>query len=86
MGYSIYFNRRIKKLLERLDKSQKERIRTRLLSLSKDPFIGDVKKVEGRENVYRVRIGDYRVLYLLDRKEKEIYVVKIDNRSRVYRK
>ena len=33
-----------------------------------------------------VRIGDYRVLYLLDRKEKEIYVVKIDKRSRVYRK
>ncbi|MHC1595632.1 MAG: type II toxin-antitoxin system RelE family toxin [Candidatus Syntropharchaeales archaeon] len=86
MGYSIYFNRRIKKFLEKLDKSQKERIRTRLLSLSKDPFIGDVKKVEGRENVYRVRIGDYRVLYLLDRKEKEIYVVKIDKRSRVYRK
>jgi len=86
MGYSIYFNRRIKKFLEKLDKSQKERIRTRLLSLSNDPFIGDVKKVEGRENVYRVRIGDYRVLYILDRKEKEIYVVKIDKRSRVYRK
>lgn len=85
MGYSIYFNRRIKKFLEKLDKSQKERIRTRLLSLSNDPFIGDVKKVEGRENVYRVRIGDYRVLYILDRKEKEIYVVKIDKRSRVYR-
>lgn len=86
MGYSIYFNRGIKKFLEKLDKSQKERIRTRLLSLSNDPFIGDVKKVEGRENVYRVRIGDYRVLYILDRKEKEIYVVKIDKRSRVYRK
>ncbi|HEC56971.1 MAG TPA: type II toxin-antitoxin system RelE/ParE family toxin [Candidatus Syntrophoarchaeum butanivorans] len=86
MEYSIYFNRDVKKFLERLDRLQKERIKTKLLSLSRDPFIGDVKKVQGRENVYRVRIGDFRVLYLVNHEEKEIYVVKIDKRSRVYRK
>ncbi|RJS70343.1 hypothetical protein CW714_07485 [Methanophagales archaeon] len=33
---------------------------------------------QGRENVCRVRIGDFRVLYLVNHEEKEIYVVKID--------
>ena len=72
MGYSIYFNRRIKKFLEKLDKSQKERIRTRLLSLSNDPFIGDVKKVEGRENVYRVRIGEQGAIHFRSQRERDL--------------
>lgn len=86
MSYSIYFNNIIRKFIEGLDESHKERIKEKLLSLSENPFPGDVKKVKGKENVYRLRIGEYRVLYILNRKEKEIYVVKIDKRSRVYRK
>ena len=86
MKYSIYFKKSTKKFLDRLDKIQKKRIKERLLILSDNPFPENVKTVVGMENVLRLRIGDFRLLYILDRKEKEIYVVKIDKRSRVYRK
>ncbi|HJH29626.1 MAG TPA: type II toxin-antitoxin system RelE/ParE family toxin [Methanosarcinaceae archaeon] len=86
MKYSIYFKKGTKKFLDRLDKIQKKRIKERLLILSDNPFPENVKTVVGMENVLRLRIGDFRLLYILDRNEKEIYVVKIDKRSRVYRK
>ena len=86
MKYSIYFKKDTKKFLDRLDKIQKKRIKERLLILSDNPFPENVKTVVGMENVLRLRIGDFRLLYILDRNEKEIYIVKIDKRSRVYRK
>ncbi|MFA4936632.1 MAG: type II toxin-antitoxin system RelE/ParE family toxin [Candidatus Methanoperedens sp.] len=84
MAYSISFDKNVKKFLSELNQSQKERIRDKLLSFIENPFSGDIKKIKGREDVFRLRIGDYRVLYILDNKEKSICIVKIDKRSRIY--
>lgn len=85
MAYSIFFNKKVKKFISELNQSQRDRIKGKLLSFAKNPFTGDIKKVKGKEDVFRLRIGDDRVLYILDNKEKSIYVVKIDKRSRIYR-
>jgi len=41
--------------------------------------------IEGyKEKLYRVRVGDYRILYEVDKNKNSIGIVKIDHRSRVY--
>ncbi len=85
MAYSIFFNKKGKKFISGLNQSQRDRIKKKLLSFSENPFTGDIKKVKGKEDVFRLRIGDYRVLYILDNKEKSIYIAKIDKRGRIYR-
>ena len=55
------------------------------LSFSKNPFEGDIKKVKGKKDVFRLRIGDFIILYILDDKEKSLYIVKIDYRKTAYR-
>ncbi len=85
MAYSLLFNKNVKKFISELNQSQKDRIRDKLLAFAENPFTGDIKKVKEKENVFRLRIGKLRVLYILDTEEKSIYIVKIDKRGRVYR-
>ncbi len=85
MAYSLLFNKNVKKFISELNQSQKDRIRDKLLAFAENPFTGDIKKVKEKENVFRLRIGKLRILYILDTEEKSIYIVKIDKRGRVYR-
>jgi len=53
--------------------------------LSVDPFPSDAKRVVGRkEKVFRVRVGDYRILYVVFYGEKEILISDIEKRGGVY--
>jgi len=54
--------------------------------LSENPFPKGCIKLSGVENVYRLRVGDYRVLYELLPGKGAILVVKIDHRRRVYKR
>lgn len=59
--------------------------RTRLLkaieNLSLNPFFGDIQKMEGEENVWRRRIGSYRIKYEILFKERIIYVFLVERRT-----
>ena len=59
----IEFGTRALKFLSKLEKVSKERIFKRIKELCEDPFPSDVKKLKGEKDVYRIRIGDFRVLY-----------------------
>jgi len=85
MGYSLFFHKKVKKFISELDHSQKDRVKEKLVSFAENPFVGDIKKVKGKKDVFRLRIGDFRILYILDDKEKSIYIVKIDYRKTAYR-
>ena len=45
----------------------------------------DIKKIKGEENIYRVRIGKYRLIYFVDKSNKRIHVLKIETREKAYR-
>jgi mRNA interferase RelE/StbE len=55
-----------------------------LLSLKGNPFPHNLKKLRGREG-YRIRVEDYRILYLIDESAKNIEVVSVAHRKEVYR-
>ena len=83
--YRVKVNKAIEKFLKRIPKDNAERIRNKILSL-KDPFAAKPRKVRGEEDTYRVRVGDYRILFFIDFEQKIVFVSKVDKRSRVYKR
>jgi mRNA interferase RelE/StbE len=62
-----------------------DRIRTAIDSLAGDPRPRGAVKLAGR-NDYRIRVGDYRVIYAVDDEERLIIVARIAHRREVYRR
>ena len=49
-----------------------------------DPFSQPYEKVKGRKDLYKIRVGDYRVIYRVDKKNRVVSVHLVDKRERVY--
>ncbi len=84
MTYTVIIKRSAEKELDTLPKGVQERVLARLLALEENPRPPGVKKLQGQES-YRLRAGDYRVLYMVDDKSKKVLVLAIGNRREVYR-
>jgi mRNA interferase RelE/StbE len=82
----IEFGTKALKFLSKLDRDGKERVFKRIKELGNDPFPSDVKKIKGEKDVYRIRIGAFRVLYKIISKNDTILIFRVDKRSRVYRR
>nr|QNO48043.1 hypothetical protein LNJNAIJJ_00005 [Methanosarcinales archaeon ANME-2c ERB4] len=83
--FDIKYSRQAIKFIKSLDKIHVSRIFKKLEKLKQDPILHDSKIVGGySEKLYRVRVGDYRILYDIDYNGNLIGVIKIDKRSRVY--
>ena len=46
----------------------------------------DVKKIRDSEDMYRIRIGGYRIIYIFEKKNKNIHILKFDTREKIYKK
>ncbi|MDO8381115.1 type II toxin-antitoxin system RelE/ParE family toxin [Phenylobacterium sp.] len=85
MTYRLTITRDAVKALGAIQKRDRARIYERLDQLAADPFsTSGVKKLKGQDN-YRLRVGDYRVLYLVEDAELLIVVVDVGHRREVYR-
>jgi len=82
--FEIFLSRQTKKFLEKLDEASRNRIEERLRLLADNPFALPYKKIRGRGNTYRIRTGDYRVIYAV--RGHEVRILKIDRRGRVYKR
>ena len=85
--YRVDFTKSASKELKRLPDHIQRRIRTALLALAADPFseILKMKKIKGQESVYRIRLGDYRVVYDVQSALLLVLVIRVGHRSDVYR-
>lgn len=73
------------KFLKGESKDAIKRILKKIDDLKADPLPKDCIKIHGfKEKLYRVRVGDYRILYEMDLESQRLGIVKIDKRSRVY--
>jgi len=84
MTYQVILQRPAEKELDALEKSVHKRIAARLLVLEEDPRPAGVKKLQGQES-YRLRVGDYRILYTIDDKTKKVFIQAVGHRREVYR-
>ena len=85
MDFDIHLSKRTEKFLKTCNDELYNRILQKLKKLESDPFPHDVKRVFGqKENTFRVRVGDYRLLYVVFLDDNVILVVNIDKRPRAY--
>lgn len=84
-SYSISFKNSIEKDLRKIPKELLPHIFEHLENLSTDPLPHDVQKLAGAELLYRVRAGDYRIIYQVMHESREVIVYYIRHRSIAYR-
>ncbi len=82
--YSLAYDRRIEKDLRRIPAQQRRFILHRIEQLSVDPRRPQVEKLTGVAG-YRLRVGDYRVLFTIDDRSKRLIVYRILHRREAYR-
>ena len=81
----ILFVKSAEKEILNLNKTLGQRIFQKIGLLANDPYGQNSQKLEGNKG-YRIRIGDYRVVYAIDKENKTILIIKIGHRREIYRK
>lgn len=83
--YKIFFRRSVLKDLVKISKQELQRIIKRIEKLAHDPRPLGCEKISGQDR-FRIRQGNYRIIYSIQDDELTIWVVKISHRRDVYRK
>ncbi len=81
--FKVKLHRRVIKFLQKLNENDRKRIFSAIEKLE-DPFSQPYEKVKGRKDLYKIRVGDYRVIYRVDKENKIVSVHLVDKRERVY--
>ncbi len=87
MAYTVRFRPAAAREFDKLPRNVQQRLAPVINGLEEDPRPSGCKKLTETGGIYRIRVGDFRVLYEVDddRKVLEVMVVKIGNRADVYR-
>ncbi len=85
MNYSLFISRKAQKELARLPIRLYECVVAAIRELAENPRPSGCRKLSGREG-WRIRIGDYRVIYQIDDKQNKITVRHVGHRREIYRK
>ncbi|MCD6275705.1 MAG: type II toxin-antitoxin system RelE/ParE family toxin [Thermoplasmata archaeon] len=85
MGYLIKLKRSVEKEILKLPRDVIKRIVRAIDELENDPYPRDSKKIRGTERTYRLRVGNYRIIYQVDEERKEIIIYHVRHRKSVYK-
>ena len=84
-SYKVEFTKSAKKALDRIPNTVRNQLTVKIYSLKDNPRPDGCKKLKGEEDLYRIRVGDYRVVYLIQDGKLIVVVVKVGHRRDVYR-
>lgn len=84
-AYEVVFKKSAAKELQALPQKIQQKIldAVRLLSLNPYTELLQIKKMKGADSLYRVRIQDYRVIYLIENQKIKVTIIKIGHRKEV---
>ncbi len=85
MRYTVQLRPSAFKSFKNLPRKEQIRIAAAIESLAEDPRPAGVKKLAAEEDIWRIRIGQYRVIYQIEQGKLLILVLKIRHRKEVYR-
>lgn len=80
----IFITKKAQKELDKIPDSIAKNIARHIILLSQNPYPKNSKKLQGKEN-YRLRIGSFRAIYTIDKRRKEITILRIADRKTIYR-
>jgi mRNA interferase RelE/StbE len=84
MSYRIIIPKSVQKQLNKFLQKQRQRIIESIKFLADVPRPDGVKKLKGYEQTYRIRVGDYRVIYKIEDQEMIILVLSVVHRKDAY--
>lgn len=84
MAYEIIIKPTAQKDLDKLPDKEVVKIAKRFLQLQENPRPVGIQKLTDQEG-YRIRIGDYRVLFEIEDEEKKVFIYRIKHRKEAYR-
>ncbi len=85
MAYSVALAPAADRQFRKLPTLVQQRLKRHIDSLASAPRPAGTLKMHGEPDLYRIRVGDYRIVYYVWDREREVLVVKIRNRREVYR-
>jgi mRNA interferase RelE/StbE len=83
--YAVTFARSARKELEALAPALVARVMGRIERLAVEPRPGGARKLQGEQDLWRIRVGDYRVVFSVDDRQRVVDVVRVRHRRDVYR-
>ena len=83
VSYEVRIVRSAEKELDRLSEAVYARLIRKIMALEDNPRPHRVRKLSDREE-YRLRVGDYRILYIIDDKNRAVTVFAVGHRREVY--
>ncbi len=83
--YEILLTRAAERSLAALPRATLRRVDTRIRGLAEAPRPPGVKKLQGLEDLYRIREGDYRILYRIEDERLIVLIVDVGHRRDIYR-
>ena len=86
MTYEIIITKSIQKQLDNLPNNIQERVYDKISQLAEEPRPDGVVKLKGYDNEYRIRIGDYRLVYEIRDDQLIVLLVQCKHRRDVYKK
>lgn len=82
MSYKIVIDKPALKFLNKQNSNQKDRI---LKAIQNLPDIGDVKPMAGHTNLFRLRVGEFRILYTIENDVLIVRILNVGNRGDIYK-
>ncbi len=82
--YEVYIEKAAENDLKRLPTNTFHRIIPQIRTLAENPRPSGCRKLTGSKNDWRIRIGDYRVLYEIDEKTKAVRIMRVRHRREAY--
>lgn len=83
MTYEVKFTKGARKMFKKLAQELQDRIQPKIDELAIEPRPNGVKKLQGEQNSYRIRVGDYRIIYDIFDDVLLVSVVEVGHRSKV---
>ena len=81
--YKIIIKKKAKKFIDKLPMPTKKRI---IEAINLLPYGSDIKQMKEHDDLFRLRVGDYRIIYTVDNGELIVYVIGAGNRGQIYNK
>lgn len=85
MLYQIEFSRQADRQFRNLPLQIQQRLKPRIDSLATTPRPHGAEKLSGADQLYRIRVGDYRIVFAVEDDRLLVLVVKVGHRREVYR-
>jgi mRNA interferase RelE/StbE len=85
MSFRLILPNSILKNLSTIPDVDKNRIITKLTDIEENPYLVGCLKLKGFDDQYRIRVGDYRIRFFIDKKIKVVIILDIAHRKDVYK-